>query len=822
MPKITINHEVVEVESNSTIFQACEKVGIEIPHFCYHKKLGVAGNCRMCLVEVEKNPKPVASCAMPVSEGMVIHTDTQKVKDMRESVMELLLINHPLDCPICDQGGECDLQEQAFRYGKGISKYEEEKRQVPKKYMGPLIETWMNRCIHCTRCVRFANDVAGIEEIGAINRGEDTEITTLEKNITSEISGNLIDVCPVGALTAKPIAYKYRNWELEKIESIDVHDAFGSNIYICVKNDKLVRILPRENLDINDEWISDKARFAFDGLKYQRLGSVYIRNSSGKLEVSNLVEAAKIISYKIKAANKDEIACIAGDLADMESMYAAKEFFSNIDVSCLDANIHGYNLNISNEDCFSRQKYLFNTSVNDINETNLCLIIGANIRNSAPVLNAFIGMQVRKKGLKVYRIGNKTEQTYKINDLGKNISILEEILSGKHEICSELERAKKPMIIIGDGVYGREDGLAILNLCEEIAKKYNFVTDEWSGFNVLHNNASTVGAIDLGFWAGKNNEGDFNIGDPVETNSRKKSSGTSDKNSDKYFDKNSEYTISPSTPSTKEILEMLEYGVIKVLYILEADNLDLTSIDFDKLRNINKNLIIVYHGTHGSEICNIADIIIPTPSYAEKSGSYTNMHGILQTTNKAVSAVGDSIEIWKFFSILSREMGIKEKWGSLELLRLSMNQYLEKRIAGYCKNGIARKYQEHFGGNHNGEGNENKDRNEENNDAGDYNKEYSSSGNLEENAFHNQEYNEIESVEYQKNSINSKESKGKNNDEELISGFRKNIRANQTLEISEISRDFYMTDIICRYSKTMIQCSKENSEQNDLSQKQNG
>ncbi len=361
MPKITINEQIVEVESGSTIFQACENIGIEIPHFCYHKKLGVAGNCRMCLVEVEKNPKPVASCAMPVAEGMVIHTDTQKVKSLRESVMELLLINHPLDCPICDQGGECDLQEQAFRYGKGISSYEEEKRQVPKKYMGPLIETWMNRCIHCTRCVRFANDIAGIEEVGAINRGEDTEITTLEKAITSEISGNLIDVCPVGALTAKPIAYRYRNWELEKIPSIDIHDAFGSNTYICVKNDNLVRILPRENLSLNDEWISDKARFAFDGLKYQRLSSVYIRNSKNKLAVSTISEAVKLISSKIKLANKDEIACIAGDLVDMESMYGAKEFFSSIDVNYLDANIHGYKLNISSRDDFERKKYLFNT-----------------------------------------------------------------------------------------------------------------------------------------------------------------------------------------------------------------------------------------------------------------------------------------------------------------------------------------------------------------------------------------------------------------------------------------------------------------------------
>ena len=617
MPKLTIDNKEIEVEEGLTVMQACEQVGIEIPHFCFHERLQIAGNCRMCLVEMERSPKPIASCAMPVAEGMVIRTNTPVIKKAREGVMEFLLINHPLDCPICDQGGECDLQDQAFKYGKGTSRYTENKRSVVDKNLGPLVKTQMTRCIHCTRCIRFATDVAGVPEMGAIHRGEHMEIISyLEKTLTSELSGNIIDLCPVGALTSKPYAFNARSWELEKTESIDVMDAMGSNIRIDSRGLEVMRILPKLNEDINEEWISDKARFSYDGLKVQRLDVPYIKEE-GKLVNATWDQAIMTVAKKMISISGNEIAAIAGTTSSCEPMFLLKKLLARAGSNIVDANQFGYSLDIT-----SRSNYLFNTTIANIEKADFCLLIGANPRQIAPVLNARIGKMVRNGQMKVARIGQMDDQTYPISELGDSLSLLEEILSGKSDVLKALKGAKYPMIIVGDAALVRSDGFAALSLVHEIAKKHNIVRDDWNGINILHNHASMVGALDIGFIYGKDGDG------------------------------------------TAKILEMTKTSRVKILYLLGADDLDISKI--------SKDCFVVYQGHHGDVAAARADVILPEAAYTEQDGIFVNLEGLPQYARAAVDPVGQAKESWDIISCLSKNLNIDLGVNSLADVRKLM------------------------------------------------------------------------------------------------------------------------------------------------------
>ena len=487
MPKVTVDGIEVEVEAGSTVLQACEVAGKEIPRFCYHERLSIAGNCRMCLVEMERSPKPVASCAMPVMDGQVIKTNTPMVKKAREGVMEFLLINHPLDCPICDQGGECDLQDQAFNYGGGRSRYELNKRSVDQKHMGPLIKTHMNRCIHCTRCVRFSEEVAGIAEIGAINRGENMEITTyLENTIDSEMSGNVIDLCPVGALTSKPYSYEARPWELNKVETIDVMDAVGSNIRMDSKGWEVKRVLPRVNDEINEEWISDKTRYACDGLLNNRIDNPYIKKN-GKLIEASWKEAINFIYENV--SDKKSFAGLVGQLVDLETTYAFKSFLKNTFNSDL-IDFRQKDILFDTSDEFN---FRFNTSIQKIDECDFILLIGANPRHEATIINTRIRKAV-KNGCKVFSIGDPGELHYNYKVIGNNISILDDLINGNISESKILKEAKNPAIIIGESVLKPEVSLSVTNSVKALLKNIN----KLDGFNILHQSASSVGNLILG------------------------------------------------------------------------------------------------------------------------------------------------------------------------------------------------------------------------------------------------------------------------------------------------------------------------------------
>ena len=487
MPKVKVDGIEIEVESGTTVLQACEIAGKEIPRFCYHERLSIAGNCRMCLVEMEKSPKPVASCAMPVAEGQVIYTNTEMVKKAREGVMEFLLINHPLDCPICDQGGECDLQDQSVKYGGGSSRYALNKRSVKEKYMGPLIKTQMNRCIHCTRCIRFAEEIAGVPDLGAINRGENMEITTfLEKTLDSELSANVIDLCPVGALTSKPYAFEARPWELTKTETIDVMDAVGSNIRVDTKGWEVKRILPRVNEEINEEWISDKTRYACDGLLTNRIDQPYIRQN-GKLTPCSWDDAFKKI--KEEFSKTASIGGVIGELIDLETIYAFKNLLSVVTGSnSVDFRQKDLYLDPSHPG-----NYLFNTSIAGIDDVDLILLVGSNPRLEATIVNSRIRKNVVNKNTEVFSIGNPGDQTYKINFLGDNLNILKDINNDQSIFSKKLKNSKKPIFIIGESVLNSQQGKYVLNESKSILKKYNAI----AGLNILHQAASSVGAIIL-------------------------------------------------------------------------------------------------------------------------------------------------------------------------------------------------------------------------------------------------------------------------------------------------------------------------------------
>ena len=487
MPKVIVDGIEIEVADGSTVLQACEAAGKEIPRFCYHERLSIAGNCRMCLVEIEKSPKPIASCAMPAMDGQVIKTNTAMVKKAREGVMEFLLINHPLDCPICDQGGECDLQDQAFNYGGGRSRYDLNKRSVDQKYMGPLIKTHMNRCIHCTRCVRFSEEIAGVSEIGAINRGENMEITTfLENTVESEMSGNVIDLCPVGALTSKPYSYEARPWELNKVETIDVMDAVGSNIRMDSKGWEVKRVLPRINDEINEEWISDKTRYAHDGLLYNRLDAPYIKKNQKFIEVS-WKEAINFINQNLE--NKKTFGGLVGQLVDLETSYAFKKFFKNTFYSDY-VDFRQKDILFDVSDPFNFQ---FNTSINNIDECDFILLIGANPRFESTIVNSRIRKAVQN-GCKVFSIGDPGELHYKYKVIGNNLTILDDIIYGNITESKILKESKKPMIIIGESALKSEISNNVISSVKSILKNIN----KLNGFNILHQSASNVGSLLLG------------------------------------------------------------------------------------------------------------------------------------------------------------------------------------------------------------------------------------------------------------------------------------------------------------------------------------
>jgi NADH-quinone oxidoreductase subunit G len=566
----------------------------------------------MCLVEMEKAPKPIASCAMPAGDGMVIHTNTERVKKAREGVMEFLLINHPLDCPICDQGGECDLQDQSMAFGGGDSRYDENKRAVEDKYMGPLISTTMTRCIHCMRCVRFSTEVAGVDDMGSLWRGEHTEVTTyLDGMLDSEMSGNVIDLCPVGALTSKPYAFTARSWELKSTESIDVMDAVGSNIRVDARGAAVMRILPRLHEDVNEEWISDKTRFVYDGLKKRRLDRPYVRKG-GKLAEASWGEAFDAIKRGLKDVKGDEIAGVVGDLADMEAMYAMKDLLGNLGSNRIESRQDGAALDAS-----VRAGYLMNSSIAGIEDADYLLMIGTNPRAEAPLVNTRIRKAVRHLGLKVANIGEAVDLTYPVQEYGNDASLISKITGGRHEISKALKAAEKPMILVGQGALQGKDGAAILKMARDIADKY-CVKDGWNGFNVLHTAASRVGALDLGLVA---------------------DGGISAIKSD------------------------AEAGNLKAVFLLGADEFDTSNF---------KDTFTVYVGTHGDEGVKNADVILPATAYTEKSGTYISTEGRVQMTTKAVFAPGDAREDWTIFRALSDVLGSTLLYDNLGQLRLKL------------------------------------------------------------------------------------------------------------------------------------------------------
>ena len=635
MPKILINNKEVEFEKGMTVLQACELAGVEIPRFCYHERLSIAGNCRMCLVELEKSAKPIASCAMPAAEGMKIKTNTAFVEKARKGVMEFLLANHPLDCPVCDQGGECDLQDQSLFYGFDNSRYKENKRQVKEKYMGPLIKTQMTRCIHCTRCVRFAKEVAGIPELGAIGRGEETEITTfLEKSMESELSANVIDLCPVGALTSKPYAFEARPWELKKTETIDVMDAVGSNIRVDTRGWEVKRILPKVNEDINEEWISDKTRFACDGLLKQRLDTPYIREN-GRLKKVSWSQAFELLINKIKSFDAREIGGLVGDLADLEMIYSFKTFFENCigskNFECRQDKIY---LNPS-----ERMNYIFNSTINGIEESDFILLIGTNPRLEATILNARIRKTYVQKNIKIYSIGNRSDLTYPYTDIGSNTSAIKEIIDGSNKLSENLKNSKKPMIIIGESALYGEGGQYIFESLKQFLYKNNFIRKDWNALNILTQQASRVGAIDLGIYSIR------------------------DKQNFLFFDK-------------------LENDEFKLLYLLGADN-----INFDK-----KDKFIVYQGSHGDKGAEIADIILPGAAYTEKNGLFVNLEGKIQNAYKASYPPGDALEDWIIFKKLANLMKKPLGYTNSKNLRESINKFIKLKKNNYLKTSMNIKF----------------------------------------------------------------------------------------------------------------------------------
>ncbi|MBO0663791.1 NADH-quinone oxidoreductase subunit NuoG [Jiella sp. MQZ9-1] len=622
MAKLKVDGKEIEVPDHYTLLQAAEEAGAEIPRFCFHERLSIAGNCRMCLVEVKGGPpKPAASCAMgvrdlrpgPNGELPEMFTNTPMVKKAREGVMEFLLINHPLDCPICDQGGECDLQDQAMAYGVDSSRYKENKRAVEDKYIGPLVKTIMTRCIHCTRCVRFTTEVAGISELGLVGRGEDAEITTfLEQAMTSELQGNVIDLCPVGALTSRPYAFQARPWELSKTESIDVMDAVGSAIRVDTRGREVLRILPRVNEAVNEEWISDKTRFIWDGLRTQRLDKPYVRRD-GRLQPASWQEAFAAIKEKLAGTAPEKIGAVAGDLAAVEEMWALKGLIGLLGSTSLDCRQD----NVKLDPTAGRASYLFNTTIAGIEDADALLIIGANPRFEAAVLNARIRKRWRMGGFPVGVIGENVDLRYDYTYLGAGTETLSDVAKASKGFFDALKKAERPMIIVGSGAVSGDNGAAVLASAAALASEIGAVTEGWNGFNVLHTAASRVGGLDIGFVPGK---GGLSFADMTS-------------------------------------------GSVELLFNLGADEVDIAPGAF-----------VVYVGTHGDRGAHRADVILPGAAYTEKDGTFVNLEGRAQVASRAAFPPGDAREDWAIIRALSAVLGKTLPFDSLAALRRDLYQ----------------------------------------------------------------------------------------------------------------------------------------------------
>jgi NADH-quinone oxidoreductase subunit G len=618
MTKLVIDGSEIDVPPEFTLLQACEMAGAEIPRFCFHERLSIAGNCRMCLVELKGSPKPVASCAWavrdcrpgPNGEPPVVNTKTPMVRKAREGVLEFLLINHPLDCPICDQGGECDLQDQTMAYGFDASRYQENKRAVEDKYIGPLVKTIMNRCIHCTRCVRFATEVAGVSELGAIGRGEDMEITTyLEQAMTSELQGNVVDLCPVGALTNKPYAFVARPWELAKTESVDVMDAVGSAIRIDTRGREVMRILPRVNEDVNEEWISDKTRHVVDGLRTQRLDRPYIREH-GRLRPASWGEAFAAIAAKMKSTTPERTGALVGDLAPIEDIFALKDLMTRLGVRNLDARQDGCAIDPG----WGRATYLFNATIAGIEKADALLIVGSNPRKEAPIINARVRKRWRAGKFPVGLIGEQVDLTYPHEHLGAGLESVARI--GSHPFGEQLNSAERPLILLGAGALARRDGSAIAALAAKVAVEFGAVADGWNGFSVLHAAASRVGALDLGFVPGQ---------------------------------------------AGLTAAQMSAPRALDVVFLLGADELD-----------VAPGAYVVYIGTHGDRGAHRADVILPGAAYPEKSAIYVNTEGRVQMAARASFPPGDAREDWAILRALSDVLGATLPYDSLPQLRKAL------------------------------------------------------------------------------------------------------------------------------------------------------
>ncbi|XP_010893227.2 NADH-ubiquinone oxidoreductase 75 kDa subunit, mitochondrial isoform X1 [Esox lucius] len=611
--EVFVDGKPVMVEPGTTVLQACEKVGVQIPRFCYHERLSVAGNCRMCLVEIEKAQKPVAACAMPVMKGWNILTDSDKTRKAREGVMEFLLANHPLDCPICDQGGECDLQDQSMQFGSDRSRFLENKRAVEDKNIGPLIKTIMTRCIQCTRCVRFASEIAGVEDLGTTGRGNDLQIGTyVEKMFMSELSGNVIDICPVGALTSKPYAFTSRPWETRKTESIDVLDAVGSNIVVSTRGGEVMRILPRLHEDINEEWISDKTRFAYDGLKRQRLTQPMVKDASGQLVTTTWEDALTRVAGVLQGAQGTSIAAIVGGMVDAEALIALKDLLNRFNSD-----------NLCTEEIFPmegagsdlRSNYLLNSRIAGIEEADLLLLVGTNPRYEAPLFNARIRKSWLHNELQVALVGRQVDLTYTYDHLGESAEVLQEIAAGTHPFSTVLAKAKRPVVVLGSASLQRDDGAAIHAAVSAIAQNARVssgVGEGWKVLNVLHRVASQVAALDLGYKPG---------------------------------------------------VDVIKKNPPKVLFLIGADASCITRQD------LPMDSFIIYQGHHGDAGATMADIILPGAAYTEKCSTYVNTEGRAQLTRLAVTAPGMAREDWKIIRAISELAGVTLPYDSIDEVR---------------------------------------------------------------------------------------------------------------------------------------------------------
>ena len=619
MLKLKVNENEIEVEEGLTVLQACEQAGVEIPRFCYHERLSIAGNCRMCLVEMEKSPKPIASCAMPAANGMNIKTNTPLVEKARKGVMEFLLVNHPLDCPVCDQGGECDLQDQSMYYGVDKSRFKENKRHVPEKYMGPLIKTQMTRCIHCTRCVRFATEVAGVPELGAIGRGEDMQITTyLEKAMESELSANVVDLCPVGALTSKPYVFEARPWELKKTESIDVMDAVGSSIRVDTYGWEVKRVLPKNNDDINEEWISDKTRYACDGLKNQRLDKPYIKKN-GNFEKVSWSEAYSFLIKKINETSADKIVGLTGDLTDMETQFIVKEFFEKtIKSKYLDCRYD--NRYVENN---HKTNYIFNPSINGIEESDLIILVGSNPRYEATMLNARIRKAYLKNNVEVLSFSDLGDLTYPYKTISNKVSDLEFITNSENEIYKKINLSKKPILIIGESFFKLQSAKILFTKLKNLLNSLGKINDNWNALGVISNDASTVGAYEL---------------DLVSSND----------------------SINP-------VVDMIKQNKSEIIFLFGQDK-----ISFNK-----KNEFIVYVGSHGDKGAELSDLILPGAAYTEKESHYTNLEGKMQKTYLASYPPGDAKDDWEIINELSELLKRKKLFNNKNEVVDGIENYLK-------------------------------------------------------------------------------------------------------------------------------------------------